>query len=119
VKSHSKFEYRRAWINFGTSQPEWAEHLRAIPPEDFMTLRERQALASLPSELVIYRAQEPGREPGISWTLEKKVAIEFIDICKHSPRVLVERRVKKSEVYAVISGPEREILILPPKEIQC
>lgn len=105
---------RGAWIYGGSSDPCWIEKLRGIDPMKFMNGRERKMFARLPEKFMVYRAQEPHRPNGVSWTLSKKIAEEFAAAFAGAGQLrrVVERQVKKSEVFARIQGREKEVLIL-------
>jgi hypothetical protein len=105
---------RAAWIYGGSSDPLWTEKLRGIDPAKFMNEREREMFARLPDRFTVYRAEQPDKPNGLSWTLSRKIAEEFAEtfIGVGQPRRVVSREVSKSQVFARISGREKEVLIL-------
>jgi hypothetical protein len=105
---------RGAWIHGGSSHPEWAERLRLVDPMKFMNKRERQMFARLPERFTVYRAEQPDKPGGLSWTLSRKYAQELAEMFTKAGqfRRVVSREVSKSEVFARLSGREKEVLIL-------
>jgi hypothetical protein len=90
-----------------------AKALRACDPRKFMTARERKAFDALPNEFTVYQGSQGAQ--GLSWSLSRGVAEGFASLRTKLPKgEVLERRVKKSEVFAYVSGNgEREVIILP------
>jgi hypothetical protein len=105
------------------SMDELLEALRTIDPQKFMTAKERKIFASLPDTFTVYRGYVPAgedEEDRPSWSLDKEIAERFalaigIEGC---PGCVVERTVRKSDVYAYVEAigltnqNEREVIIL-------
>lgn len=109
----------------------WQLLLSAERPQKkfFMSTEEREALHKLPEVLTIYRGYQPlaKNENGVSWTLRKDVAAKLgnrvwtnipgMDKPLGDPQnrgKVTERRIKKSQVFAYLTGRnEDEIIILP------
>jgi hypothetical protein len=76
----------------------------------FMTLEDAAYLDALPEEFEVYRAAYPEGDEGLSWTLDKNFVEKY---AKDLGRILLTRKVRKSDVFAYISRRgESEILIL-------
>lgn len=99
-------------------------------PKLFMTDGDRAALEAMPDELTVYRGYRPDckNENGFSWTLDRNVAerlgnrawMQFVDDKplgdpQNRGRV-IEKVVKKSEIFAYLTERgEAEIILLPKR----
>lgn len=78
----------------------------------FSTPEEAKILREMPDEFKVYRACNDINDGGISWTYSKKYAIYYQKA--FNKKQVLERGVKKEEVFALINrNQESEILILP------
>jgi hypothetical protein len=99
----------------------------------FMTAEEKENLNNLPDEFTVYRGYRPdlGNENGLSWTLKREIAERLgnrtwrlsrrDDMPVADPlnrgRVL-EKRIRKSEVFAHITkSREAEIILIPSRPV--
>jgi len=95
------------------SLEEKRQFIAACDPRKFMTASERRKLVALPDEFTVWRGFQGKRRDGLSWSLSRRVAEMFTRLRDDLPRgIVIERRVKKSEVFAYIEGDEAEIIIL-------
>ena len=70
---------------------------------DMMNDEDRQALRSLPDEVTIYRGCQKGlNENGLSWTLDKSKA-EFFANRFGKKGIILERKIPKSEIVALLT----------------
>ena len=70
---------------------------------DMMNDEDRQALRSLPNEVTIYRGCQKGlNENGLSWTLDKSKA-EFFANRFGKKGIILERKIPKSEIVALLT----------------
>jgi hypothetical protein len=70
---------------------------------DMMNDEDRQALRSLPDEVTIYRGCQKGlNENGLSWTLDKSKA-EFFANRFGKKGIILERKISKSEIVALLT----------------
>ncbi|MCK1344464.1 MULTISPECIES: hypothetical protein [unclassified Bradyrhizobium] len=77
-----------------------------------MNEQERAALAALPSDLTIYRGFTEGRLHGMSWTLDRDVAVRFAKRFRGPRAAIATARAKKSDVHAFFDDrQEREIVV--------
>jgi hypothetical protein len=77
-----------------------------------MTPEESKTLERMPDEFSVYRGFQNGAREGYSWTLRRDVAEEFATENKQfPPGEVIERRVRKSEVYAFLQFDEEEIIL--------
>lgn len=115
------------FLNFRT----WYHLFTAATPQEcsaFMTDEDKAEFAKLPDEFTIYRGYRPdlGNRDGLSWTLDRELAQRFgnrawtsLTIDKpltdpRNPGRVAERRVKKREVFAFLTGREEaEVILLP------
>ena len=108
---------RDAWtfcLSSHAQQSEWARLLSTINPKDFMLPQERRRFDNLPDEFTVYRGFQADSREGLSWSLSREVAEIFSRLNeKLSNGKVVKRRVRKSNVFALIVGDEMEIIILP------
>ena len=108
---------RDAWslcLDSQAQQLEWAQILYTIDPIDFMLSRERKKFDELPDEFTVYRGFQGSCRKGISWTLNIDVAEMFANLNEKLPKgEVIERSVRKSEIFALIDNDEQEIIILP------
>lgn len=87
--------------------------------ENLMTPEERDVLAKLPDVLVVYRGytyvDEENFQSGISWTLDRRVAVWFANRNHKAeyPRVITGK-VRKDDVWAYFDGGD---LVLPPEAV--
>jgi hypothetical protein len=108
---------RGAW-SFGldsqAQQSAWAHLLYTIDPMDFMLPRERKKFDELPDQFTVYRGFQGNRRESISWTLSFEVAEMFSNLNEMLPKgKVIERSVRKSEIFALIDNDEQVIIILP------
>ncbi|MFI5419906.1 MAG: hypothetical protein ACHQ1H_02955 [Nitrososphaerales archaeon] len=108
---------RDAW-SFGldsqAQQTEWAHLLFTIDPTDFMLPRERKKFDELPDQFTVYCGFQGNYRESLSWTLNIEVAEMFSNLNEKLPKgIIIERRVRKSEIFALIDGDQQEIIILP------
>jgi hypothetical protein len=70
---------------------------------DMMNDEDNQALRSLPDEVTIYRGCQKGlNENGLSWTLDKSKA-EFFANRFGKKGIILERKIPKSEIVALLT----------------
>jgi hypothetical protein len=85
--------------------------------ENLMKPEERETLAHLPDEVVVYRGYSDddyeGYAEGISWTLDRRAAIWFANWNRDAdyPRVITGK-VRKEDIWAFFDGGD---LLLPPE----
>jgi hypothetical protein len=97
-------------------ESEWMRLLSTVDPNDFMLPDERQKFDELPDLFTVYRSYQGNRRVGLCWTLNIEVAKNFSNQDTESTTVkIIHRRVRKSEIYALIDNDEQEIIILPRK----
>jgi hypothetical protein len=117
-------QIRKRWLDGGYSCAEWRQQLLSLNPAEFMHKRELERLRRLPDEFTVYRGfqhNDGTSSPydGISWTLNRDVALFFTFRQKHLPvGAVVQRVVKKSDVFALIDDRCKyfvEILIVRHK----
>jgi hypothetical protein len=96
------------------------------PKRLFMTDEDRKAYDALPEEFTVYRGYQPDyhNEDGLSWTLDREVAqrlgnrawvYKFLDKPVEDPLnrgKVREMRVKKSDVFAMVTDRDEEEVIL-------
>jgi len=81
---------------------------------DFMLPRERKKFDELPDQFTVYRGFQGNRRESISWTLSFEVAEMFSNLNEMLPKgKVIERSVRKSEIFALIDNDEQVIIILP------
>jgi hypothetical protein len=109
-------QVRKAWLQSGGAADrieEWSNHLRQFNTHEFMTPADRTFFNSLSDEFTVYRGIQNSSPNGISWTTSREVAEGFVCI---NPRLpvgrVVEKRIKKSQVFAALATDEHEIIIL-------
>ncbi len=114
---------RDAWIfwpghsglNSYLQQLKLARALSDVDRNDFMLARERRKYDKLPDEFVVYRGVQAGcrSRKGMSWSLDRNVAEMFCELNDGFPKgKVIERLVKKSDIFAVIDNDEQEVIIL-------
>jgi hypothetical protein len=112
---------RDAWsfcMNSYAEQSELAKHLSDIDPMDFMLPGERRKFEKLPNEFTVFRGFQAAAARGLSWSLSRDVAKMFANLNENFPKgKVIRRRVRKSEVFALIDNDEQEIIILPPNAL--
>jgi hypothetical protein len=81
-------------------------------PRKFMTPEECQAFDSLPDEFMVYRGYQGDNRDGVSWTLSREAAEMFSRLRELPEGQIIERWVKKSEVFACLDTDEQEVIIL-------
>ena len=88
-------------------------------PEQFMVEVERQALASLPEVLTVFRGASPleARPKGLAWTLDPSRADFFAYHYPRGGRVpghVFSATVKRRQIIGLLSGrDESEVLLFP------
>jgi len=83
--------------------------LSTIDSMDFMSPKEREKFAELPYEFMVYRGFQ-GESRGLSWSLCRDVAERFSNLNSDLPKgEILERFVRKSQVFAVIDNDDQEI----------
>jgi hypothetical protein len=81
-------------------------------PRKFMTPKECRKFDALPDEFTIYRGFQGGNHNGRSWSLSLEVAKMFTTLREElPPGQIIERRVKKLEVFACLDTDEQEVVI--------
>ena len=91
-----------------------AHLLYTIDLMDFMLPRERKKFDELPDQFTVYRGFQGNCRKGISWTLNIEIAEMCSNLNEKLPKgKVIERRVRKSEIFALIDSDEQEIIILP------
>jgi hypothetical protein len=104
------------WCN----QSLWRQLWNADRPDkqNAMEVKERKAFVDLPDEITVYRgAQEGCNIDGMSWTLDRDVAVWFATNRHHSPRVLLTARAKKSHAHALLLSRKESELVHDKVEI--
>jgi len=97
------------WQNIETWQELW--NCERPSKSSSMNEHERKVLASLPRELSIYRGFTEGRVEGMSWTLDRDVAVRFAQRFGGIAAVAVAH-AKKDDVHAFFDERrEREVVI--------
>lgn len=87
--------------------------LRNCDTRKFMYARDRKKFDRLPEEFTVYRGFQGPNRDGCSWTLSYKCALRFTDLRPELPKgKVIKRRVKKSDVFAVLATKEQEVIIL-------
>ena len=82
-------------------------------PRKFMTPKECRKFDALPDEFTVYRGFQGDNRNGHSWSLTRLAAEMFSNLREElSPGQIIERRVKKSEVFACLDTDEQEVIIL-------
>jgi hypothetical protein len=97
---------RNMWI-WSTPQDRqftcWEALFEQTDPHDFMTPEENRIFERMPEEITVYRGFQNGAREGYSWSVVREVAEVFAAYDPRFPKgEVIERRVKKSEVYALI-----------------
>jgi hypothetical protein len=97
------------WRNIETWQELWNSERPGKASS--MNEQEREVLASLPQELAIYRGFTEGRVEGMSWTLDRDVAVRFVQRFGGTAAVAMAR-ARKDDVHAFFDDrQEREVVI--------
>jgi hypothetical protein len=96
----------------GNFQP-GTEHIPLLMSEE-----ERQALASFPEVLTIYRGCGPLNKYGLSWSLNPDVARAFPykRLCFQKEKLLMTARILRKNICAVKLTKEEEIIVL---DVRC
>lgn len=90
-----------------------------IIPE-MMRSHELRALNALPKMVTIYRGCTEGDKGGLSWTLDKAVAVKFPTLSRYrtSSPVLLTAQIRKSRIVALKLGRrEREVITFNVKNL--
>ena len=90
---------------------------------EMMTAEEQDALNALPKEMTIYRGCFEVNKWGLSWSRNRKTAMEFPTLNRYKREgeqpLLVTAKVKKRNVIALKLGrDEAEIITYMPKHIR-
>jgi hypothetical protein len=97
------------WQNIETWQELW--NCERPSKSSSMNEREHEVLASLPHELSIYRGFTEGRVEGMSWTLDRDVAVRIAQRFGGTAAVAVAR-ARKDDIHAFFDErQEREVVI--------
>jgi hypothetical protein len=108
---------RRVWSWLPQRHELLEKIVKHVRSSDFMTAADRKAFNKLPPRFTIYRGFQNGARKGFSWTLNREYVAEmFSNLDERFPRgEVIERRVKKSEVFAYISDFDEDEIILQRK----
>jgi hypothetical protein len=107
--SENIFEAEQLWLRL-LRDPARLPSRRLLMDED-----ERTHLAGLPDQIAVYRGySHPDRRGGMSWSLDRKVAVRFASRFGTSGKVAC-RRVPKSAVIAYFAGRGEQEIVLAPK----
>lgn len=86
--------------------------------EALMTPDEREFLAMLPDQIIIYRGgsvtEQKTKKYGISWTLNREIAEQFANvktIRDKKEMIVIEKEINKSEVIAYFNQRQEEEII--------
>jgi hypothetical protein len=74
---------RDAWtfcLDSYQQQSNLAHALSGVGPEDFMYPGERRKYNKLPDEFLVYRGFQAGFRNGMSWSLDRNVAVMFSEL---------------------------------------
>lgn len=107
---------RNAWL-FGSGHAdkaaEWSALFSGVNPREFMTAAHCVRFDGLPNEFTVYRGFQNGYRDGLAWTTSREAAEMFANLDERFPRgEVIERRVRKSEVFAAFATHECEVIIL-------
>lgn len=114
--SHERYwEFLKVvWIRCGTIEriPLFRQLFGSKRPckKWIMSPEEEAKLKELPDEFTVWRAPRPGGDDGISWSIERAFIAQYAEA---NGREIIERTVKKSEVFAYFDrAGEGEVIIL-------
>jgi hypothetical protein len=99
---------------------ELREALMDVRLEDILPEREREWFASLGPMVEIYRGCEAGRERGLSWTTEIKVATGFAigKRCRNAKPTLITAMIPKEHIFGVSLDRKEEEIIVDPRRLR-
>lgn len=86
--------------------------------EKMMDEKETQFLATLPDEFTVYRGHQYRNRLGYSWTLSYWRAKWFAQRFGQPRQGVVQARVKKSDIIAVLLGRNEFEIVASPKKLQ-
>ena len=103
VDTENQYAYLKDWKKLLTADRMWRNEM--------MNEEDAELFRSLPEEVIIYRGCQKGlNEKGLSWTLDKSKA-EFFANRFSKKGIILERKIPKSEIVAVLtSRGETEII---------
>lgn len=117
---------RDVWIdseNIRENAEEWDELLRTERPgtEHLMEPEEREALAALPDEFVVWQGHTIDRDDGWSWTTRRATATwfaqRFADF-EQSEAVVTRGTVQRVDVLAYLLGRNEYEILIDPERVQ-
>jgi hypothetical protein len=108
------------WLYRSVFAQELRHILTRIPLKECLPDDELDWFISLPSEIAVFRGCERGRERGLAWTTDLKVALGFAQgkRCRNRLPTLMTAVIPKEHVFGVFLDRKESEIVVDPRRLR-